>query len=428
MQKIWASIKKEFLVLFRDRAGLAILFLMPAALVVIMTLLQDATFKTVKQNKFTLVVADLDRDTLSNRIVQGLESSDHFRVISSLEGKALNEQQVKQLVADGEYKLGLIIPPKTTAITRENAAQFTKKAFGMKMPKLPFSKEKKMGKSTLTILVDPVTSESFKQSLTSAIQQYTSKLQIELFFEYLSKELADLLPQRPTFNIDEFFSIDFKEEYATNEASELLPNSVQHNVPAWTLFAIFFIVLPMGSNMIKERNDGSMRRIRTMPVNYLVVLMGKIGVFMTVAVAQFLFIVAIGKYLFPYMDLPVLELNGQMALLFIFTLICGFTATAYGVLLGTVATTHDQAATFGAVSIIMLAAIGGIWVPVYVMPDIMQNIAELSPMRWGLVGYYNLLIRGNGIQGIIPSIVKLTALGVALLAIAHVYFRRKHMY
>ncbi|MGM0551793.1 MAG: ABC transporter permease [Bacteroidota bacterium] len=428
MRKLWASIKKEFLVLFRDRAGLAILFLMPAALVVIMTLLQDATFKTVKQNKFTLVVADLDKDTLSQRIIEGLEASDHFRVVTEHNNSPINATDVKQLVAKGTYKLGLVIPAKTTAITRHNAARFTKKAFGMQTPKLPFSRERKMGKSTLTILVDPVTSESFKQSLTSAIQQYASKLQIELFFEYLSAELADMLPQKPEFNIDEFFSIEFTEEYATSDADELLPNSVQHNVPAWTLFAIFFIVLPLGSNMIKERNDGSMRRIRTMPVNYMVVLMGKISVFMLVAVAQFLFIVAIGKYLFPYMDLPVLELHGELPLLFAFTLVCGFTATAYGVLLGTVATTHDQAATFGAVSIIMLAAIGGIWVPVYVMPDIMQNIAELSPMRWGLVGYYNLLIRGNGLQGVLPSATRLITLGVVFLGIAHIYFRRKHMY
>lgn len=428
MRKLWASIYKEFLILFRDRAGLAILFLMPAALVVIMTLLQDATFKTVKQNKFALAVADLDNDTLSNRIINGLEATGHFKLIQSSNKKGLTPEQVKTLVADGTYKLGLIIPKNTTATTRAHASDFTKKAFGMKGPQLPFAPKHKLHKSRLTIYVDPVTSESFKQSLTSAIQQYTSKLQIELFFEYLTEELGDILPQKPSFNMDEFFAIDFEEKYATSQAAELLPNSVQHNVPAWTLFAIFFIVLPLGSNMIKERNDGSMRRIRTMPVNYMVILGGKIGVFMVVALAQFLFIVAIGKYVFPYMDLPVLELHGQFPQLVILSLICGFAATAYGVLLGTIATTHDQAATFGAVSIIMLAAIGGIWVPVYVMPDIMQSIAEMSPMRWGLVGFYNLLIRGNGWQGIIPAAIKLISLSIIMLGIAHVYFRKKHMY
>ena len=53
-------------------------------------------------------------------------------------------------------------------------------------------------------------------------------------------------------------------------------------------------------------------------------------------------------------------------------------ATGYSVLVGTVARTHDQAAVFGMVSVIILAAIGGIWVPVFMMTNMMQAASIIS--------------------------------------------------
>ena len=43
---------------------------------------------------------------------------------------------------------------------------------------------------------------------------------------------------------------------------ELIPNSVQHNVPAWTLFAIFFIIVPLSINIVKEKSQGTFVRLR----------------------------------------------------------------------------------------------------------------------------------------------------------------------
>ncbi len=42
-----------------------------------------------------------------------------------------------------------------------------------------------------------------------------------------------------------------------NQEIDVISNSVQHNVPAWSIFAMFFIVIPIAGNMIREREDGS---------------------------------------------------------------------------------------------------------------------------------------------------------------------------
>ena len=78
MNRLLASIKKEFLVLVRDWAGLGLIFLMPVALVLVMTLIQDASFRKLDETKITLLYLDEDKDTLGIQVKQGLEKAGYF--------------------------------------------------------------------------------------------------------------------------------------------------------------------------------------------------------------------------------------------------------------------------------------------------------------------------------------------------------------
>ena len=64
MLKYITSTIKDILLLLRDRAGLAMLFIMPAALIIIMTLLQDSTFKALEERQLPVLVVDNDKTLL----------------------------------------------------------------------------------------------------------------------------------------------------------------------------------------------------------------------------------------------------------------------------------------------------------------------------------------------------------------------------
>ena len=51
MRRLIWSVYKEILVLVRDAAGMAILFLLPTFMVFIITLVQDSAINTVNENK-----------------------------------------------------------------------------------------------------------------------------------------------------------------------------------------------------------------------------------------------------------------------------------------------------------------------------------------------------------------------------------------
>ena len=80
MSRLKATLIKEILLLTRDRAGLAMLFLMPVALVLVMTLLQDSTFKQLEEKTLPILIVNHDADTFGLSIVSGLMSASVFDV------------------------------------------------------------------------------------------------------------------------------------------------------------------------------------------------------------------------------------------------------------------------------------------------------------------------------------------------------------
>ncbi len=217
----------------------------------------------------------------------------------------------------------------------------------------------------------------------------------------------------------------FDEKYASGKENSIMPNSVQHNVPAWAVFAMFFILIPLTGNIIKERTSGSMLRIRLMPGSYLVTIMAKIFVYLVISIIQFILMLLVGILILPLFGLPVLNFGDHPLALFIMIIATGLAATGYGMALGAIANTHEQAASFGSVSVIIMAALGGIWVPVFAMPRMMQDISIFSPLNWGLEGFYAIFLRGGGLIEILPWAGLLTGFCLLTMGIAFYFLRLK---
>ena len=104
----------------------------------------------------------------------------------------------------------------------------------------------------------------------------------------------------------------------------------------------------------------------------------------------------------------------------------GLAAIGLGLLLGTVAKTQEQSAPFGATFVVILAALGGVWVPVFVMPKFMQILSNLSPMNWGLNGFYDVFLRNASVKEILPEITLLLLFFIITTIISIVYNERKN--
>lgn len=426
--KLLASIKKEAIILLRDKIGLSILFIMPMVLVLVMTLVQDSAFKSINERGIPIIIVDNDHDTLGISVKQGLHYSKLCVVSDSINGQPATIEEAKKSVSEGKFLVGIIIPKGATAAIRKNVGQLVNAS----MPNDEDSLSKKTIEVTdsvnIVLYIDPVTKKSFLTSITSNLHEFISIVKTKIMFQTFSEQIAQLMPEKTSAPKNAFAQtqiINYKEIYASNIIGELVPNAVQHNVPAWTIFAMFFIVIPLAGSIMKEKNEGSVFRLHTMPSSYLLLINGKIIVYVCVCMLQFLLMMSVGLIFLPMLGLPALELGNSLFGIFIVTLATSFAATGYGVMVGTIASTEQQAAIVGSLSILLLSALGGLWVPTYIMPELMRHISVLSPLNWALEGFYQLFLRGSDVYGILNESFKLIIFFFITMAIASLINRAK---
>ena len=130
MRKLIAAMKKEFLLLIRDKIGLSILFIMPMVLIVIMTLIQDTAFRTLNEEGIPLLVVNEDQDSLGFRIERGLESSDLVAFRNEIDGKRATRDELYQAVKKGKFLIGIIIPKGTTRAIQEDVKRLVDQSLG----------------------------------------------------------------------------------------------------------------------------------------------------------------------------------------------------------------------------------------------------------------------------------------------------------
>jgi len=196
-----------------------------------------------------------------------------------------------------------------------------------------------------------------------------------------------------------------------------IPNASQHNVPAWTIFAMFFVVISLGGSIVREKLSGSFTRLKTLPTNYFVALLSKQLTYLVVTMAQAAVIFAIGIWVFPFIGLPALNLPADILGLVFVSLICGWCAVSYAICIGVFAQTQEQANGFGAVSIVILAAIGGLMVPSFAMPESFRTVMKLSPLHWCLEAYYGLFLEGGKLKDVLVNIIPLLIITVFIQVI-----------
>ncbi len=400
MNRLLSSVKKELLLLKSDMVGLLFMFAMPLLLVVIITIVQDSAFRQINENQMSLLIINHDSSEQSAQLITLLEKSRMFDI-----------EQKNETPAD-EVKNTLIRKGKLTAlyIPENFSEQLNKKAALVARVMLADmglfennAVEKEPEMPELQFYHDPVLQDAYSYTIVSIIRSHLDVVENSLMIDVIY-QLVGIEKKPDTFR-DAMMANTVSINQQPASKVNIKPNTTQHNIPAWTIFAMFFIVVSLGSNIVKERMNGSFIRLKTMPVNFSLIFGSKMIVYVSVAVLQVVAVFSVGVFLFPVMNLPQLILPGNFFVLFIVVLIIALAAVSYALMIGALSKTQEQANGIGAVSIIIFAALGGILVPVFVMPDIMKIISNFSPLYWCLESFYFLFLKGGNWTQIIPVLI-----------------------
>jgi ABC-2 type transport system permease protein len=427
MFKLWISIKKDIRILLRDKVGISLMFVMPIILVIVVTSIQNSTFQLVNKNKLPIVICNTDTGKASKQFIESVGKIGMFTVTEIGKEKATaisNEMQGKDAM------LGIVIPPNFSTEVNTKAKTASDKAMAA------FSGEadtiKTVSKSTtqidpLTLYYNPVLQESLRFSIQGAVRSALQLVQTRetlrtLYFASNEKELPkslenEMLNSNTTINMLP----------VSKDGTRNTPNASQHNVPAWTIFAMFFVIMSLGGSVVREKVSGSFIRLKTLPTNYLVGLLSKQITYLGVTLLQAAVIFSMGIWLFPYFGLPALNLPSDLFALFLVTLVCGWCAVSYSICVGVFSETQEQSNGFGAVSIVILACIGGLMVPSFAMQGLAKTMAGFSPMHWCLQAYYSLFLEGGKLKDVLNNIGSLFIITLVIQFVTYLGLKRKNL-
>jgi ABC-2 type transport system permease protein len=427
MRKWLATIAKEWLLLARDRTGLLLLFVMPAALVIVITLVQDNVMRKSGGLRISGALVDHDGGEAAKILIHELEAMDAVTFRSVFNGRAPDERQAGRMVSRGEIQFYAIIPKGLTA---EVIKRVHSRIDGMMAGK-PSDAGSPLPQ--VEIRFDPTIQGIYRTAGMQA--DYSMKYLSDALDQQIRRRISDAagafaaqIPGRLAPRLQGDFLKDPVVRIATHSAGpaeyDRLPTAVQQNVPAWALFGMFFIVVPLSGTLIRERREGILARLMIMPVSKTTLILGKLAAYVGVCLIQFVCIVGVGKWVLPLLGTDALVLSEPGAILIV-ALCSALAATGYGIMLGVVARTNEQAAIVGPVSVVIAAALGGIMVPVFAMPQMMQTISRWSPLAWAHQAFMALLVRKTTLAAVWGQLALLVLFFAATLLVALIAMKRQ---
>jgi ABC-2 type transport system permease protein len=380
-----ALVKKELIALARDVHGLAALFLMPVIFIVVMSLaLKDYYKPPIAALRYAV---DAQDGGAPAQMILGDWKAGHGAA------QPLPADWREQLL-NGRLKYVIVLQPGLSDALNADA-----------LPTAP----------RVRLLTEPGIDGNLFNALRAELVGATGEVKGRL-----EATVAGGPPPPPGASMAVLVQA---ERFA---ASGPRPTAVQQSVPAWLVFGMFFVVASMASLFVQERASGTLMRLQSLGVSTGMLLLSKALPYLGVNALQAALMLAVGVWLMPLLGGDALSLAGiHWAALVVALAAISLAAVSLSLALACAVRTHAQAATIGPIVNVLMAAVGGVMVPKFVMPPVMQHVAEWSPMNWGLEALLSALLRGGDLSGMLPDIGRLVVFSAVMLALAAVLFRRR---
>ena len=370
-----AFIAKELLALRRDPHALAVLFLMPIAFILVMSLALRDSFRLDAVSNLRVLVIDEDKSAESHRLLELAAASASFKSLDAAQA-ALRARDIDVLAVVG------------TGFAR---------ALGQRQA------------PPLSLLAEPGTPIALLERERGRWERALGTLRAEVAL----RSLAAIAPALGEIDL----SSQAQSGVVLRSASPVPLTSVQQSVPAWLVFAMFFVALPVSTLLIGERQQGTLDRLRSLGVPAFTLVLGKLVPFYFVHLLQLAAMLIVGRWIVPLFGGDALSLAVDPAALLVVASATSLAALGLSLLIASLARTSEQATIAAGGINIILGALGGIMVPKQVMPAAMQPITHFSPMGWGLDAFVDVFARQGSIANVAVQCIALVVFGLLALAL-----------
>lgn len=435
MGPILAIVKKDILLLLRDRGGLFFVFVFP----IMFALFFASVFSgDGKSSRIGVVVADLDGGDASREFVASLVRSDEL-LVQTVTGR----EEAMGLVRAGKQPACIVIPrgfgEKAGGLFTgdpprvEVGVDPSRKAEGWMLKGILLQQAgERMGRT----FTDPAMLRSQaergleKVRGSSAIPEEIRRNLIPLLdrSEDLARAIEREREKTPgaaaddspggdaTANIMQPLIIETV-DVAKPRTGESPPNSFSVTYPQGVLWGIIGATAGFAISLVGERTKGTMVRLRAAPIARSSVLLGKAGACFVTVVSVVLVLLALARLGYGMRV-------GSPALFALAVMCIGVCFVGVMMLLASLARTEQAAGGMGWAVMIVLSMIGGGMVPLMFMPEWMLTLSAVSPVKWAIVALEGAVWRGYTPGQMVLPCGMLLGVGVAGVVVGSRVFSR----
>jgi len=396
MKKIFAIAWKDAIIRFASSSELLFFIILP---VVFTFLLAGGTPSGDEDPRIRLLVVDEANTAISKQIINELENS--TAVVPEVVVREEAQSQFDERRASAVFIIpsGIDVASLQTGSAEVELLQQPNNINATIAERAVLTAIRRVS-SAISAAQNAVNQREIKQPFTSDAEK-------QAYFESsleMAQSIQEDAPERVTVI-----------EGTTPDQVEYDPraNSSAGQLITWVFIPLFGI----SALFAYERQQGTLRRLLTTPSHKATFLLGTISGQVAMALVQMSLLVGFG--------ILVMKLNwGREPLaLFIILLASALAAAAFGTTMGTFIKTEGQASGLSIMFGMVFALMGGCWYPLELFPPAIQNAVKVLPTTWAMQGMLDLVLRGGGLQEILPEAGVLLGFAVLFFSVGVWRFR-----
>jgi ABC-2 type transport system permease protein len=376
MRVVWRVIVKEFLQIRRDLRMIPVIFVAPVVQITVFGFAVNTDVTNVP-----MVLVDEDKSATSRNFVSRFVDSGYFDVVASEE----RADAAERWLATGRAQLGLVLAPGFGAALEAGRT------------------------AALQVVADGSDAASANIALgyASAVAQgYGAEIQAT---RVRAAGVGTSVPGSGQIGLEPrvFYNPDLRSRWFYVPA-----------VLAMVLLVMTLLLSAMG--VVREKEIGTMEQLIVTPIRPWQLLVGKLAPFAIIGVIQVFLVTGVTIFGFG------VPLRGSFLVLLGLSGLFLLSTLGLGLLLSTLVQNQQQAMMGAALTMMMpMILLSGLIFPIENMPPAIQVITYAIPLRYYAEIIRGVFLRGSGLAVLWPQAVTLLAMGLAILTVASLRFRKR---
>jgi ABC-2 type transport system permease protein len=364
---------KEFKQIFRTREMLAIMFGVPIVQLIVLGFSITNEVKNV-----SLLISDSDNSRVSREIVRTFDQTDRFTIIDFI----TDQREIESALQNWQAQVALVIPAG-------------------------FGKDYERGRSAeIQLLADGLDGNTAGIALG-----YAQRLLIPFMTPSTISMQRLSTKKNPAVHL-----VQMEERMWFNENLD----NAQYMIPGIICVLLTIISMMLSSiNLVREKEIGTLEQLMVTPIKKYQLLLGKILPFLILTFIELGIVTFFGRLIFS------VQIHGSYLLLAALSFLFLFTTLGLGIFISTITHTQQQAMFVSWFIMVFMIMISGFFIPIDNMPDFIQKLTFLNPMRYYLYIVRDIIQKDAAWFYLLKDAIPMTFYGLLIFVISTLKFQKR---